>query len=70
MDWRFTVFRGDVADVIVCVALGLLWDISQGKAYRSDELTKFMDGFQKRVKKLLPDGKPKPKVAEVTFRLP
>ncbi|TWA24753.1 hypothetical protein [Sinorhizobium medicae] len=65
-DWTFVTFRGDLADVVVCTAVGLLWDVTRGSKYKSPELTQFMDDFRKRVEDLLPDGRPVPHVEEVT----
>lgn len=69
-DWRLTTFRGDVADILVCSAVGLLWDITRGEKYRSKELTKFIDGFRKKVDALLPEGKPIADNKTITFDIP
>ncbi|MGZ2472611.1 hypothetical protein [Sinorhizobium medicae] len=69
-DWVFTTFRGDVADVFVCIALGIVWDITRASKYKNTQLSKFIEEFRKRVEELLPDGKPVPLMNEVTAFLP
>lgn len=69
-DWRLTTFRGDVADMFVCAAVGLLWDITRGTKYRSEELTKFIEGFRAKIERILPEGKPEPALKTVTFDIP
>lgn len=69
-DWRLTAFRGDVADIFVCSALSILWDLTRGKRFRSDELGKFMEQLTAKVSKMLPKGKPKPTKSAVNFNIP
>ncbi len=69
-DWRLTVYRGDIADVLVTNALRLLWDATRGTKCRSEKLTTFMDNFRTRVEELLPDGEPKARFSSVAFTIP
>lgn len=69
-DWRLTTFRGDVADMLVCTALGMLFDISRGTKFRSEPLTHFVRDLRSKIDRLLPGGKPTPEVPTVTFDIP
>lgn len=69
-DWRLTTFRGDVADLFVCAALGWVWDVYQGTSYRTHELEEFMGRFRERVDELLPGGRPERKFKTVNFHIP
>jgi hypothetical protein len=69
-DWRLTTFRGDVADFFVCSAVGMLFDISRGTKFHSEELAKFIDELRKKMDKLLPNGRLAPLSSNITFNLP
>ncbi len=69
-EWRFSVYRGDVADTIVCQVIGLLWDLSRFTKFKSEKISRFMEGFKSRLDGLLPDGRPVPLNATVNYFLP
>ena len=68
--WSLAAFRGDVADMFVCSALGLLWETGQRSKHKSAELSDFMSGFKARVQEILPTGPLLPQSPQVRFTLP
>ncbi len=67
-DWRLTAFRGDVADMFICSALRILWDITRGTKY--EKLRDYADQLKGKLERLLPNGKPDPHNATVNFFVP
>ncbi len=69
-DWRLGTYRGEVADLFVCLTLGGLWDVTHVSDHTTPELSRFMDGLRARVDELLPDGKPLPRNNTLTIFIP
>ncbi len=69
-EWKFTVFRGDVAESITAGVLGVLWETTRARSYRTPELKAYMTGIRGAVDEILPNGKPTTRNENVSFTLP
>ncbi|HLS18547.1 MAG TPA: hypothetical protein VK090_01955 [Paracoccaceae bacterium] len=69
-DWRIAAFRGDVADLLVCQIVGLLWDLTRYSRSSCKRLTDFQNRYQAKLDQLLPGGKPASYSNAVRLRMP
>lgn len=69
-DWRIAAYRGDVADLLVCQIIGLLWDLARYSRSKHKKLTDFQKSYQEKLDQLLPGGRPASCSNEVSLRMP
>ena len=70
LEWRFTTYRGDVADIMVTYVLNLIWELAHFSKFKNEKVKKYIEGLNNKIQNLLPDGKPTPRSTNVSFDIP
>ena len=58
VEWRFAYFRATNAEIAVCGAAGMLWDLAHEGRAKEPKITEYQETLRARLQEIYPAGRP------------